>query len=173
MSNKYDDSEKGGFSYMDKLVMVSKDMMDPKEIGMTSKDDAIYEITGLKKPPAESYLSDWLTFEVAEVPVAVRARWARQDLKVVPTDKALWESQWAEEHKNEHRLQVVMRSGNIQARLDQTFTDPILGFAELMRQASDMLLQRYEQIKKENPRKPVKTREDIEAEKRAAAAGVE
>jgi hypothetical protein len=168
MSDKYDDSDKGGHSYAEKLALVSKGLMDPKEIGMVSADDAIYEITGLKKPPTEPWLGDWITFEASVVPLEVRSKWARQELKVIPTNPQQWEAEWRQEHKNEFQVQTVLRSGNVQARLDQIFTDPILGFAELLRRSSDLLLVRYEQIKKENPRQPIKTRSDLEAEKRAA-----
>ena len=168
MSDKYDDSEKGGYSYAEKLALVSKGQMDPKEIGMASADDAIYEITGLKPAPKQPWLGDWMTFEASVVPLEVRSKWARQELKVIPTNPAQWEAEWRNEHKDEYQIQCVFRSGNEQARVDQTFTDPILGFAELMRRSSDLLLVRYEQIKKENPDKPIKTRSDLASEKRAA-----
>jgi hypothetical protein len=173
MSDKYDDSQKGGYSYSEKLALVSKGLMDPHEIGMTSQDDAIYEITGLKPPPKVGFLGDWVTFEASVVPLEVRSKWARAEQKVIPPDPKMWEAEWRQEHQKEHQIQGILRSGNVQARVDQIFTDPILGFAELLRRVSDMLLVRYEQLKKENPEHPFKTRADLEAEKRAALSGVE
>lgn len=170
MSDKYDDSQSGGYSYAEKLAMVSKGMMDPHEIGMTSQDDAIYEITGLKPAPNLPWLGDWVTFEASVVPIEVRAKWARAELKVIPPNPDQWEAEWRSEHKDEYQVQGILRSGNVQARVDQIFTDPILGFAEFLRRVSDMLLIRYEQIKKENPEHPIKTRSDLEAEKRQAIA---
>lgn len=167
---KYDDSAKGGYSYAEKLGLVAKGLMDPHEIGMTSADDAIYAITGLEKPAPVSFLGDWLQFEASVVPLAQRAKWARQDLKVIPTNPRAWEADWCEEHKAEYQLQGILRSGNCQARIDQTFTDPILGFAEFLRQASDLLLQRYEIIKKENPEHPFKTREEERVERETRRA---
>jgi hypothetical protein len=167
---KYDDSQTGGYSYSEKLALVAKGLMEPKEIGMASADDAIYEITGLKKPDAQPWLSDFITFEASVVPLEVRAQWARQEEKVIPADSVGWKEAWMDKHRNEHRIQAILRSGNIKAMLDQTFTDPIYGFAELLRQASDMLTQKYEEIKQTNPEKPVKTREEINTEHRVRVA---
>ncbi len=171
MSNKYDDSESGGHSYAEKLVLVSKGLMDPHEIGMASQDDAIYEITGLKPPPTVPFLGDWVTFEASVVPLEVRAKWALSELKITPPNKEQWMAEWRNEHKDEFQVQGILRSGNCQARVDQIFTDPILGFAEFLRRASDLLQVRYEQVKKENPEHPIKTRSDLESEKRAQLAG--
>ncbi len=170
MSNQYDDTEKGGFTYLEKLALVAKGQMNPNEIGMASQDDAIYEITGKKRPDA--WLGDWVTFEASIVPLNVRAQWARQALKVVPTDTAQWEADWRAEHKDEHQVQGILKSGSVGAVVDQTYADPILGFAEMLRRAATMLEQRYEEIKIANPDKPIKTREDLAAEakeKRLAA----
>lgn len=159
---KYDDSEKGGFSYLEKLALVAQGNMDPKEIGMVSADEAIMEITGAKK--TLPFLGDWITFEASVVPVAIRAQWALQELKIKPNDAAQWKADWSEQHKSEWQIQSIMRSGNVQAQADQAFTDPILGFAEMMRKAATLLELRYEQLKKENPDQPFKTRDDLAAE---------
>jgi hypothetical protein len=168
MSDKYDDSKEGGYSYVEKLALVSQGMMDPHEIGMTSADDAIYEITGLKPAPPQQFLGDWVTFEASVIPLEVRAKWARQELKVVPPNKEQWEAEWRNEHKNEFQIECRLRSGSVYVIAQQTFTEPILGFAEMLRRMPDLLLARYEQIKKENPEHPIKTRSDIESERRAA-----
>lgn len=164
----YDDTAKGGYSYLEKLALVSKGQMNPKEIGMASADDAIYEITGTKAPLP--FLGDWITFEASVVPLGVRSQWARQDLKIIPPNPAEWEAEWREAHKTEFHVQAILKSGSVAANVDQKFTDPILGFAEMLRRAADLLVVRYEQIKNENPEKPVKTREDLAAEARAKDA---
>lgn len=166
MSQKYDDSGTGGYNYLEKLGMVAKGLMDPKEIGMASVDDAIFEITGTKPPLP--FMGDWATFEVSVVPLDIQAKWARQELKVIPPNPVEWEAEWKEAHKNEFRVQGILKSGNCAAQVDQTFTDPILGFADMMRKAADMLMVRYNQVKEANPN-PIKTREDLQNEARTAA----
>ncbi len=161
---KYDDSAEGGYSYLEKLALVAQGNMDPKEIGMVTADDAIMEITGAKK--TRPFLGDWVTFEASVIPIAVLAQWALQELKIKPTDIVQWKADWCEQHKEKARwkIQSLMRSGNVQAQAEQTFTDPILGFAEMMRKAAILLELRYEQLKKEYPDKPFKTRDDLAAE---------
>lgn len=169
MSDKYDDTETGGYSYLEKLAMTAKGLLDPKEIGMASADEAIFEITG-GKPPSP-FLGDWVTFEASVVPLAVRSKWARQDIKVIPTNPAEWEAEWREAHKHEFLVRGLLKSGSVGTQIEQTSTDPILGFAEMLRRAADMLISRYEQIKNESPEKPFKTREDLAAEARAQSVG--
>lgn len=161
MSDKYDDKEKGGYGYAEKLALVAKGLMNPNEIGMASADEAIFEITGTKPPPP--FLGDWVTFEASVIPLEVQSKWARQALKVIPTNPAEWEAEWREKHKNEFRLQGILRSGSCMAQVDQTYTDPILGMAELMGRAAKILLDRYDQLKKETD-KPIKTRYDLQTE---------
>ena len=156
---KYDDSATGGYSYLEKLALVAQGSMDPKEIGMADANEAHRELMGEPRK-AEPYLGDWITFEASVVPMSIRSRWARQDLKIVPTNTREWEAEWAEQHKDEFRVQAIMRSGNIMAQLDQTFVDPIKGFGELLRKAADALESRYETLKKES-KQPIKTRDDI------------
>jgi len=75
-----------------------------------------------------------------------------------------WQKNWVEKHKSEHLAQGRMSSGSNAAQFGQVYSDPILGFAELLRQTATMLEQRYEQIKAINDH-PVKTREETEIEK--------
>jgi hypothetical protein len=169
MSDKYDDSAKGGYSYAEKLTMVAAGAMDPKEIGMATAEEAKLRVLGVAPPQA--FLGDWMTFEASVIPINVQAHWARMDLKIVPTNPAEWEAEWAEEHKAEIRVQGILRSGSCMAQVDRTYTDPILGFAELMGKAAELLLRRYEELKKENPGHEIKTRNDLarEATEQAAA----
>jgi hypothetical protein len=168
---KYDDSDSGGFSYLEKIALVAKGQMNPHEIGMTSQDDAIREITGKKLEKPQPFLGDWVTFEASVIPLDVLAKWARKDLKVIPTDTAQWEADWKEQHKAEFRVQGILKSGSVGAVVDQKYTDPILGFCEMLRQAADMLTERYEQIKNETD-KPIKTRDDLRAEAEAKSQGL-
>jgi hypothetical protein len=162
-TDKYDDGVKGGYTYGEKLALVAQGNMDPHEIGLTTPEDAIKELVGDTEPP-KPWLSDFLTFEAVVVPPSVRAKWARSEEKIIPIDEVGWLENWAKEHASEHAIQGRLCSGNCTANFGQKFADPILGFAEMLRNAATLLEERYEQVKAVNDH-PVKTREEIEAEK--------
>ena len=163
-TDKYDDKAKGGYSYAEKLAAVANDMMDPKEIGMSSAQEA--QLKMLDQKPAEPKLGDFITFEASVVPPALRAHWARQDLKVVPTGITAkeWEQNWIKEHEGEFAIQGRLHSGTMAARVGQIFKDPILGFVELMRNAADILEQKYNELKANDPN-PIITRDQKTPEK--------
>jgi hypothetical protein len=165
-TNKYDDSETGGYSYAEKLALVAQGLMDPTSIGLPPGDAghklALDELTGEEKPTPK--LADYVTFEASTVPIELRAHWARQDLKVVPTGVTAreWEANWIAEHKNEFTIQATLHSGYLMSQVGQTFTDPILGFCELMRKAADLLEAKYNELKQTDP-SPIVFRTDKSA----------
>jgi hypothetical protein len=158
-TDKYDDGSKGGYSYTEKLALVAQDMMAPTEIGLTSREEAIKEITGEEDPGIK--LGDFITFEASVIPNELRAHWARQDLKVAPTGVTAqeWEAAWIEEHKNEFAIQGTVHSGTCHATVQRMYTDPILGFCDMMKNTATMLETKYEEIKKNDPN-PIITRTD-------------
>lgn len=158
MSNQYDDSAKGGYTYEEKLGLVAQGGMDPKTIGLSSAEDAKNIILGQDKP--EPKLGDFFALEASVVPIALRARWARQDLKIQPENPRGWEADWCEQHKNEHSIQSQFRCGSMAAVFGQTYTDPILGFIEIMRKAATLLEVKYAELKANDPY-PIITRDEV------------
>lgn len=147
-----------GPSYKEKLEMVAAGMIDPKEVGVTSQEEAVAKMLG--EAPILPKLGDFVTFECSVVPLELRAHWARQDLKIIPTNPQEWEQDWIKANKDSYALQGEMKSGTIACRVGQMFKDPILGFTELMRKAADMLEKRYNELKETDPN-PLITREEI------------
>jgi hypothetical protein len=163
-TDKYDDTEKGGYSYPEKLAMVAAEQMDPQEIGLPPNEDgnpkgARAAQEELEDKPKIPKLGDFVTFEASIVPPALRAHWARQDLAIQPDNARVWEAEWCEEHKNEFAIQAMLHSGAMAARIGQLFSDPILGFVELMRKSADILEEKYNELKKTDPN-PIITREE-------------
>ena len=160
-TDKYDDSNKGGYSYAEKLALAAQGHMDPQEIGLPPEEAgqkaAIDELDG--KKPELMKLGDFVTFEASVVPIQLRAHWALQDLKIQPENPKGWEADWCEEHKAEVAIQGLLHSGGLAARIGQLFTDPILGFVQLMRKSADILEEKYNELKQTDPN-PIVTREE-------------
>ena len=151
------------------LGQVGLGNMDPKEAGITrdlpivgtgdtvapdkidhrgpipiigaSQDDGASSLEVLPKAPPKRFYGPQVEFQASVVPIALRAEWEAQEAKIVPFDKEAW----VEANKNTFRVQGLVACGNGVMRLDQTFTDPVLGQCELMRRAADQLQQAYEQ----------------------------
>jgi hypothetical protein len=154
-TDKYDDKEQGGYDYGEKLALVAQGLMDPKSIGLPPGDDgqrkAYEEITG--KPTLAAKLGDFVTFEASTIPNEIRAHWARQELKVIPAGLTAkeWELKWIDDHKGEVAVQGTLHSGTCHSVMQRLYTDPILGFANMLRGAAEMLEQKYEELKKNDP----------------------
>jgi hypothetical protein len=159
---KYDDSKKGGYSYLEKLALVAQECMDPKEIGMADADEARNMLLG--KKPVPPFFGDWMTFEASVVPLSIRAKWAFDDLKIKPDNRRDWEASWAESHKDEYHIQAIFRSGSVMAQVDQTFTDPIAGFADLMVKTSELLKKKFAELLEKDDGPAFKTRDDLKEE---------
>ena len=151
-TEKYNDADKGGYNYAEKLALAAQGMMDPKEIGMTSQEDAIKAITGEEKPSPKA--GDFITFHASTIPNEVRARWARSELKVIPQDFAAdeFEQKWVEERDGiEFAVQGEMHCGTLFTQMRQLYRDPILGFAHMLRHAADLLETKYNELKATDP----------------------
>src|SRR6185503_9607229 len=98
--------------------------MDPKEIGLTSPTEAGLKI--LEKDPPPRKFADWITFEATEVPLKLRALWARQDLTIIPSEPGKWELDWMTENEHTHRLQCRIRCGTAFANLEKTVTTSVI-----------------------------------------------
>jgi hypothetical protein len=132
------------YTYEEKLMLVSKGLMDPKEVGVTGdipiigQTNAQGQIAALPPAPTAPTLGPWITFEATPVPPDVRAMWAGEESKIVPFDV----EKWREEHKGEHLIQCILRCGNVQGRFEQLFKgeEPGTlhrGFVQMLRQAAD------------------------------------
>lgn len=162
-TGKYDDSDKGGYSYGEKLRLVAAGQMDPQEIGLppdlAGQKAAIDE---LDQKPKLLKLGDFLTVEMSVVPPQLRAHWECQDLKIKPDNPKEWEAKWCEDHKNEYAIQGLLHSGALISRAGQLFSDPILGFVEMLRKYADLVEQKYNELKQTDPN-PIITRDEAEA----------
>lgn len=140
---QYDDSAKGGYSYAEKLKAVSDGMMDPAELGMKSPEEAGIHLAPEDKPKAE--FGTTLMFRAGAVPPELRAHWAISEEKIVvpESEKAEWTAKWIEDHKNEFPVQAELLCGTAKAQFAQTFRDPIIGLAQMLRQAADLLEAKY------------------------------
>lgn len=129
------------FTRDEKLGLVANELMDPKEVGLTTAEEAKLEIL----PEAERViqLGTDVKFECGVIPLAIRAEWARQDLVVVPTDISAWKDKWMAANKNTYLIQGVLHCGTAQGRFQRTFSDPTLGLALMLKIAGEMLEKQY------------------------------
>ena len=160
-TDKYDDSKEGGYSYAEKLALAAQGHMDPQEIGLPPEEAgqkaAIDELDG--KKPEILKLGDFMTIEMSVVPPQLRAHWAFQDLAIKPDNQKGWEANWCEEHKNEFAIQGRLHSGGLVAQVGQLFTDPILGFVQLLKTYATLVEDKYNELKQTDPN-PIVTREE-------------
>lgn len=131
------DENPNDYTYAEKLQLVAQELMDPKEIGITTAEEA-QNLIVLKSPGPTPHLGDFCTFEVSEVPHALRAKWAKQDRKLVEVGDN-FEADWIEANKDNHLLQARLRCGNVGHMLEQTVSDVVLGFAAMLAQAGGLL----------------------------------
>jgi hypothetical protein len=96
----------------------------------------------LKDPAPTPVLGDRIEFRAGVVPLSLRAEWERADAKIIPFDTEAW----IEEHKNEYRVQSMAAIGNGIMRLDQTFSDPVLGLCELMEQTAAKIREKHKEL---------------------------
>ncbi len=125
----------------EKLAAVAAGMMDPKEIGVASAEEARLQILPEAEP--QPLLGDPINFRASEVPLELRLLWATQESKIAPFDKEAWLA----ENANTHRIQAEIRSGNMTGRMERTVTDPIDGFILLMEDAVEQMKKVRAQMK--------------------------
>lgn len=121
------------YSADEKLAMVANGLMDPKEIGLASAEEAQLQVMPDAEP--QPTLGDPVNFRCSEVPMPLRLLWAKQESKIAPFNEA----EWLEANGATHRIQGELRSGNMVGRLERTVTDPIDGFILLMEDAVEQL----------------------------------
>lgn len=132
-----------GYTYPEKLMLVSQGLMAPEEIGVATAEEA-QALQVMKDPPKQAFLGGYCTFEVSEVPLKLRALWAKQDSKIIPFN----DEEWIEANKDTHRLQVRLRCGTVATMLDQTFDSVLGGFVAMLHNAGDLLAKMKETYEK-------------------------
>lgn len=133
----------GEFTAEEKLTLVAGGMMDPKEVGLVSAEEAQLQLQ--PEDAKEVKFGDIVEFAASVVPLALRAQWALQETKIVlaPADKDVWIEDWIAKHKNDFLIQGQMHCGTALARFQRTYKDPVLGLAAMLRLCGDMLEKKY------------------------------
>ncbi len=145
-TDNYDDTAKGGYSYAEKLEQVALGNMAPEEIGMASAEEAqIKLVPDSEKKPR---LATTLIFRAGSVPIELRLLWAEQEFKksrnIISADSAGFDKEaWLKENENIFNVQGDLCCGQARARFGQTFKDPIIGLAMMLRIAADKLEAKY------------------------------
>lgn len=133
MSNPIEPTD--GYTYPEKLALVSNGLMAPETVGCANAEEA-QALQVMPDAPKQPHLGDFCTFEVSEVPHKLRALWAKQDSKIINTFD---EAAWLETNKDTHLLQARLRCGNVATMIEQTYTDVVLGFAAMLKNAGVLL----------------------------------
>lgn len=141
-----------GYTYPEKLALVSRGLMAPEEVGCATAEEA-QALQVMPDPPKQAFLGDYCQFEVSEVPLKLRCLWAKQDSKII---NGFDEEDWMEKNKGTHLLQARLRCGNVGTMLEQTYTDVVAGFALMLAAASEVLTKMKESYDKGEMNPPVK-----------------
>src|SRR6266446_3790392 len=120
------------------------DLKDIPILGQTEQPDPT-KLRVLKGPNARPQLGDRIEFQAGVVPLVLRAEWEKQDSKIIPFDTEAW----MEAHKHEYRVQSMAAIGNGMIRLDQTYSDPVLGLCEIMELTAQKIREKYAELQKE------------------------
>lgn len=133
----------GEYTQSEKMALVAAEMMDPKEVGLTSAEDAQKQI--MPEEAAKLQLGKGLRFECWIVPPEIRAEWAYTDTKIIlaPTDKAEYIKKWLEDNKSTFLMQARLHCGNGHMEFEQMFKDEVLGLCAMTKTAGEKLEQLY------------------------------
>jgi hypothetical protein len=132
------------FTPEEKLALVAANMMDPKEVGLVSAEEAQDKL-GLEEPKKELKLGKGLRLECWIVPLEIRAEWGYGDTKIIlaPTDKIAWIEKWLEDNRNTFLIQARLHCGNGHMEFEQLFKDEVLGLCAMTKIAAEKLEQLY------------------------------
>lgn len=132
--------------YAAKLAMVATGMMDPKEIGCASAEEAQLKI--MPDPEKVAMLGDYVTFEASEVPLELRAKWKQDESKLIlsASEAATAREAFVEENKDSMLIQCRVRCGTLlgtfQQEYDRSKTAKAMAFADLMVKCAQQLATR-------------------------------
>ncbi len=140
--------------YEAKLAMVATGMMDPKEIGLATAEEAQLKI--MPEPDKVAMLGDFVTFEASEVPLELRAKWAQDATNIVLAKSDMMDQRdaWVKEHADSMLIQCRLRCGTLlgtfQQEYDRTRTAKALAFADLMVKCAQQLAEKAVQEARES-----------------------
>jgi hypothetical protein len=128
------------FTKEEKLALVADELMAPEEVGLTNAKDAELQLLPDAKPAAPNFGNEIL-LQAGVIPLELRAEWAYQDNKIImaPKDKTEWLSDWMVDNHNTYRVQGAIRCGNLEAKFERIYSDPVMGLADALRMAADRL----------------------------------
>jgi hypothetical protein len=139
-ANQSLEAAKNSYTDAEKLELINRGLMDPAELGLTAPTDSGPDLKVLPDAAPEVKLGSVVNVRIAVVPIELRLAWAEQEEKVIG---AFDREAWIEIHRDEFAIQGELACGNVKARFAQLFKDPVLGFAQLLRQAADRLEEAY------------------------------
>lgn len=131
------------FTFEEKLALVADNLMDPKEVGCTSAEEAALQIKPEDKPKPE--FGNEAVVQLGVIPIELRAEWAFQETKLTlsPRNRTEWIQDWIKNHSNDYRVRVKVQCGNVVGMFERSFTDPILGMAAMLQIAAEQLEAAY------------------------------
>lgn len=134
-----------GYTYEEKLRMVAEGGMDPKEIGMTTAEEAHLEL--MPAPEKPNKLGSSAMFQVGSVPIELRVEWAeitaKAENKILPF--VFDREAWVAEHKHEFLIQGRLDCGTARLMFQQSCNDEMLGICAAMHTAADLLEAKYKE----------------------------
>lgn len=136
-------NESAEFTQEEKLALVADGMMDPKEVGLVSAEEAHLQI--MPEIEKEPIFGNELFLQMGCIPLELRAEWAYDETKIIlpPSDKTAWIEDWIDKNKQSYRIQGALRCGTLEGKFERTFRDPVIGLAQMLRVAADMLETKY------------------------------
>lgn len=131
------------YTQEEKLALVADGLMAPEEAGLASAEEAHLEIAPEDKPKPD--FGDSIMLQAGVIPIELRAQWAYQETKIIlaPSDKTAWIKDFIKENSDTYRVQGAMRCGNLEAKFERTYTDPVLGLASILQLAGRQLEAAY------------------------------
>jgi hypothetical protein len=131
------------FTQEEKLALVADGMMDPKEVGLTSAEEAHLAIL----PEADKIpkFGKDLILTLATVPLEIRAEWAYQESKIIlaPADATAWKEEWINKNRHSYRIQGKAQCGTAHLSFERHFKDPVLGIAVMLALAGQLVEAAY------------------------------
>lgn len=136
-------NESAEYTKEEKLALVADGLMAPEEVGLVSAEEAHLQL--MPEAEREVVFGNELFLQMGVIPLELRAEWAYDENKIIlaPADKTAWIEEWIGENKKTYRIQGGLRCGSLQGKFERTFRDPVIGLAQMLRVAADMLEAKY------------------------------
>lgn len=140
---KEEGAKSSEFTHAEKMALVADGAMDPKEVGLTSAEEAHLQIVPEDKPKFD--FGTTLFLQAGVVPMELRAEWAYKETKIIlaPSDKTQFLEDYIKENSGTYRIQGALRCGNLEAKFERTYKNPVLGLAAILELAGKQLESAY------------------------------